>query len=77
MSNLHPIFQQALKPFAPRSHGEIGDAAAKELYNSEAFLARMDAAVERNKALPYEQTPAYQKAIERQIQAQHVKGELA
>lgn len=38
---------------------------------SEAFLARMDAAMERIKALPHEQTPAYQRAMERQIQHQH------
>lgn len=60
-SNLHPIFQQALKPWTPPT----------EL---DAYLARIDAAIERIKALPYEQTPAYLRAMERQIQAQHVKG---
>ena len=57
-SNLHPIFQQALKPFAP----------------TQEQCVKMDAAMERIKALPYEQTPAYQRAMAAQIQAQHVRG---
>lgn len=61
MNNLHPIFEQALKPFAPKTDTDF-------------FLERIDAAMERIKALPYEQTPAYQRAMERQIQAQHVRG---
>ena len=55
---MHPIFEQALKPFIPPS---------------EAQKVSIDAALERIKALPYEQTPAYQKAMERQIQSQHVR----
>lgn len=60
-SSLHPVMKQALKPFAPPTDAEF-------------FLERIDAAMERIKALPYEQTPAYQRAMERQIQAQHVRG---
>lgn len=59
MNNLHPIFQQALKPFAPPTEEQ---------------RVNIDAAMERIKALPYEQTPAYQRAMARQIQAQHVRG---
>ena len=61
MNQLHPVMQQALKPFTPPTDAEF-------------FLERIDAAMERIKALPYEQTPAFQRAMERQIQAQHVKG---
>lgn len=59
MDHLHPVMQQALKPFAPLTQEQC---------------VKMDAAMERIKALPYEQTPAYQRAMDRQIQAQHVRG---
>jgi hypothetical protein len=59
MNQLHPVMQQALKPFAPPTQEQC---------------VKMDAALERIKALPFEQTPAYQRAMERQIQAQHVRG---
>lgn len=61
MNNLHPVMRAALKPFTPKTDADF-------------FLERIDAAMERIKALPYEQTPAYQRAMQRQIQAQHVKG---
>lgn len=75
-SNLHPIFQQELKPFAPRSHGDVNDSAAKELFNNEAFLAECDRAVDALKALPMEQTPAYNRALEKQMTAHLRSGSL-
>lgn len=59
MNQLHPVIQAALKPFAPPTQEQC---------------IKIDAAMQRIKALPYEQTPAYQKAMERQIQAQHARG---
>lgn len=61
----------SLSPFAPRSHGEIGADAAQEFFNDESFLARIDQAVHAAKALPFDQTPAYHRALDAQVQAQN------
>lgn len=54
---------------APRDHGAINDTAAAELFNNEEFLTKCDRAVDALKALPMEQTPAYNKALEKQMTA--------
>lgn len=59
-----------MKPIlpAPASHSEINDQVAQALFDEEKWIA---ADVERNrlKALPMEQTPAYNKALEKQMTA--------
>jgi hypothetical protein len=76
-NTVNPVNQQhdaTLSPLARRSHGEIGEAAAVELFNNEAFLARMDKAVDAAKALPMDQTPAYHRALDAQVQEQNRGG---